>query len=95
MISKPKWFVKIITWSGENPGKVAGIVGGLVIFLIFNILGPVWLLFLLLVGGGFVIGKSIDDNISIKSMLFKWMDFKQNKDWHQEKDDEDDDINEQ
>lgn len=68
-MAKPLWLQKIHDWTNQNPGKVVGIISGILIFLIFTIFGPLVLLFLMLVGGGYIIGKSIDDEVPVLTII--------------------------
>ncbi len=69
----PEWLQKIMNWANENPGKIIGILTGSMIFLLLVLLGPMFLFFILLVGGGFIFGKSLDDNVSVTALLRRWL----------------------
>jgi hypothetical protein len=72
----PNWIQQIIDWANSNPGKVVGIMAGFLLFLLLILLGPMFLMFLLLLAAGFVVGKSVDDNVPVQTLLRKWMGMK-------------------
>ncbi len=81
----PSWIQRIIEWVENNPGKSFGLLAGLGLFVLLALLGPWFLLFTLLVGGGFIYGKSLDENITMQEVIRNWMDK-----WKRQHDDDDD-----
>lgn len=69
----PAWLQKFMDWANENPGKIIGILTGSMVFLLLVLLGPMFLFFILLVGGGFIFGKSLDDNVPVTTLLRRWL----------------------
>lgn len=69
----PSWMQRILDWGNENPGTVMGILIGAAIFIILVIFGPLILVFVLFVGGGYIVGRSLDENVSVSELIRGWL----------------------
>ena len=73
------FYEQIAAWVRENPGKTVGAAGGFIIgIMLFTLNWWKTLIVLVLMAGGFIIGKSRDDNISIVDQITGF--FRRNRD---------------